>query len=540
MATRELSIDLEESLAQRFRARAYYQGAALTALVGDLIAQWLGDWGTRYLAYTIQAGEDLRHIAEFVYGDPELYWTIAYYNDIEFPVLVKDCQNIAIPEPEACPANLTPSTNIPLDARKANVSVELDDELVRRFRARASFEGSTSTAWLYELIAKWVGNWPTRTAEYTVQPGDDLTTIAFRYYLQADKVLTIAHFNGISVPAALKAGQHLRIPEPRGSGVLPKGESPYIYGVHDQGGESLMVEQGRKGWVLITEAVGSNPHDQSSRDYSAWENDDFGVIVRLNHGYHDPDLNNYPGTIPEHDANSQSYQEFAVRCANFVQHSSGCHIWIIGNEMNHPNEWPGGAQGSAITPQLYADCFRRCYSEIHLRPGRQGDQVVLGAVAPWNASARYPGNLRGDWVRYLYDVLLLAGNRCDGIALHTYTHGPESTRIAAHTPMWPPFEDREYEFRAYQQFMDTIPTNLRHLPVYITETNQNDPWSRTHTSWVEAAYAEINAWNQVSTHQRIRCLLLYRWLPYDQWSFAGIREVTDEFRAALVKGYRWW
>ncbi len=540
MAKRTLSIDLEETLARRFRARMAYQGTNINALLADLIARWLGDWGTAYLSYTVEPGQDLRLIAELVYGEAELYWTLAYYNDVPFPVLVQPGQCIAIPEPHSSPAGLVPSTAIPWDVRKTTLAAELDDTLVKRFKARASFEGSTATAWLYELIAQWTGSWPQNTAVYVVQAGDDLTDIAFRYYGQASKLWAIAHFNGIGDVSALRAGQRLLIPEPRGSGILPRGESPYIFGIHDQGGEYLMADQGKKGWVLVTEAVGRNPFDQSGKDYSELEEDGFGVIVRLNHGYHDADLYNYPGTIPEHDLDSQSYQEFAVRCANFVQNSRGCHIWVIGNETNHPNEWPGGPQGAPITPRMYADCFRRCYTEIHLRPGRRSDQVVLGAVAPWNASVSYPGNVRGDWIRYFYDLLLLVGSRCDGIALHTYTHGPESARITANTPMWAPFEDRNYEFRAYQEFMAAIPASLRHLPVYITETDQNDPWSRHHSGWVQAAYAEINAWNQDPLHQRIRCLLLYRWLPYDQWSFAGLREVTDDFRAALAKDYRWW
>ena len=34
---------------------------------------------------------------------------------------------------------------------------------------------------------------------------------------------------------------------------------PYIFGLHDPGGEHLMLEAGRPGWVLVTEAIGANP-----------------------------------------------------------------------------------------------------------------------------------------------------------------------------------------------------------------------------------------------------------------------------------------
>jgi len=81
---------------------------------------------------------------------------------------------------------------------------------------------------------------------------------------------------------------------------------------------------------------------------------------------------------------------------------------------------------------------------------------------------------------------------------------------------------------------------MRGLPVYITETDQNDPWAHSNTGWVQAAYAEIDGWNQDPTHQKIRCLILYRWSRDDQWSFQDITEVRDDFRAALDHDYRWW
>jgi hypothetical protein len=161
-------------------------------------------------------------------------------------------------------------------------------------------------------------------------------------------------------------------------------------------------------------------------------------------------------------------------------------------------------------------------------------------VAPWNAQTAYPGNERGDWIKYLGDVLTLLANKCDGIAIHTYTHGPAPSKITSRDRMDPPFEDRYYEFRTYQQFMAAIPPSMSSLPVYITETDQNDPWARSNTGWVQAAYAEVDKWNQDSTHQRVRCLLLYRWLPDDQWSFKTIQEVKDDLRAALNHDYRWW
>ncbi|RME60717.1 MAG: hypothetical protein D6790_08830, partial [Caldilineae bacterium] len=113
-------------------------------------------------------------------------------------------------------------------------------------------------------------------------------------------------------------------------------ESPYIFGIHEPGGEGHMAAAGRKGWIVFTEGVGSDPNEfratgDYNGDYTRWSEAGFGVMVRLNNAYK-PN-----GTIPHR----QHYEDFARRCANFVRASRGCHIWIIGNEMNFWVERPG-------------------------------------------------------------------------------------------------------------------------------------------------------------------------------------------------------
>jgi len=531
---------LEVALSRRFKARLAYTGVSMTQTLTDLITQWVGTWGSNPQPYQLQENEDLRTVAERSYGDPELYLAIAYFNDIPYPETITPGQNIQIPEAGTAPAGLHPTVVRPPGLPVLTSSVDIDGQLQRRFKARAVFEDTTLTGWLYDLIVQWVGKWPSKTVSCSVSEGDTLQRIAFRFYNDASKGWAIAHYNGLASLTSIRIGQQLVIPEPLTSGQLPSGESPYIFGIHDPGGESLMAEKGKKGWVLVTEAIGRNPSDFNSRSYADLESAGYGVIVRLNHDYANPGSGNFPGTIPKQDSNSQSYQEFAVRCGNFVEHSSGCHIWIIGNEMNHPSEWPGGENGQMITPAMYVDCFLRCRAEIHKRPNHGYDQVITGAIAPWPDRARYAGNERGDWVKYLKDVLTLARDKCDGIALHTYTHGPQAAKITSASTMDAPFTDRYFEFRAYRDFLDAVPASMRILPVYITETDQNDPWAHTNTGWIQAAYAEIDKWNQDATHSKIRCLLLYRWLAHDQWSFASIQEVKDDFRAALSHDYRWW
>ena len=410
----------------------------------------------------------------------------------------------------------------------------------------------------------------------------------------------------------------------------PLFDSPTIYGLHDPGGEQILLDAGRSGWILFTEEIGQDPADESGRDYRAYSSQNLGVIVRLNHGY-------FPrGTIPTSDR----YAEFAQRCANFVANSLGAKIWIIGNEMNYDIERPrysaqpaldaeteasvkditygeltregwnaflqmiSGGMGDAelgrpvppvtppvarppqaspvppdpddpfyqslptrfsalrteaeadadnetaqlatpsyvevITPQKYADCFRRCREAILSVPGHASDQVLVGAVAPWNNQTSYPGNERGDWVAYLTDTLELLGpDGLDGVALHTYTHQADRNLIYDERKMDPPFTDRHYEFRAYRDFMAGIPEAMRHLPVYITETNQDVTWLNQNIGWVQAAYGEINYWNEQPGNQQIRALILYRWPRIDMWYIEGKEGVIEDFRQSLPPDYTW-
>ncbi|MCL7452806.1 MAG: discoidin domain-containing protein [Anaerolineae bacterium] len=316
---------------------------------------------------------------------------------------------------------------------------------------------------------------------------------------------------------------------------MPDPYPSFIFGMHDRGGEHLMLEKGRPGWVLVTEAVGADPGNHAGSNYTDLTNQGLGVIVRLNHGYGNA------GTIP----NSAQYEDFGRRCGNFVQASPGCRIWIIGNEMNSATERPGGPNGQVITPQRYASCFLKCRNEIRRRPGHAEDQVLVGAVAPWNVETRYPGNLQGDWIKYFMDTLSLLGQEVDGIALHTYTHGQNPTLIYSNVTMEAPYEDRYYHFRGYRNFMEAIPPALRDRPVYITATDQYGAWRDENTGWARVAYREINEWNRDPTNQPIQALILYRWITGNAhdpqevgWAIQDKPGVQHDFRAAMNNDYR--
>ena len=303
--------------------------------------------------------------------------------------------------------------------------------------------------------------------------------------------------------------------------------SQYLFGLHDAGGEQLMLDAGRPGWIVITEELGADPNNHGGRDYRQWSDRGIGVIARLNHGY------GAAGTLP-----GMGLQEiFSQRVANWVNASLGCSRWIVGNEPNHPNEWPGG---QPITPERYASFYTFCRDAILDIPGHETDQVLVAAVAPWGAKCCYPGNDNGDWIKYFQDMIRYIG-MLDGFALHAYTHGAHPSLIASESKMSAPgFQHRALHFSVYREFLEAIPANLRQLPVYITESNQGDhAWHDLNTGLVKAAYAEINAHNQQPNGlSTVQALILYRWNDHDQWQIGNKPGVIEDFRQAMRNEYR--
>lgn len=286
----------------------------------------------------------------------------------------------------------------------------------------------------------------------------------------------------------------------------------YLYGLHEPGGEAYL----RAGsWIVFTHELGSDPTNHVGFDYTAWST--YNLIARLNHGY-------FPnGTIPS----PIKHADFAQRCANWVAASIGCHRWIVGNETNHSQERP---LGQVIAAASYVDCFNQVQVAIHNLYGHELDEVVPAAIAPWNIES-------GDWLAYAAEVWRDCTGM-GGIALHAYTHGSAPALVVSEQVMDAPYQDRRYHFRAYRDLIERIPFHLRGLPIYITETNQTDPWlDAPDSEWVQAAYAEIDTWNKSTITQKIHCLCLYRWPKYDQWFLEGKSNVIDDFVAAQAHGY---
>ncbi len=307
----------------------------------------------------------------------------------------------------------------------------------------------------------------------------------------------------------------------------PYGESPYLFGLHDPGGENHMADKGHKGWILFTEAIGHNAADPTGRDYRPWADQGYGVIVRLNNDY------GSGGGIPY----QKHYDAFAQRAANFVGASPGAHLWIIANEMNWQVEWPAyeGFE-EPTTPTLYAQCYLKVRAKIKSLGGHATDQVMPGPSGTYGLFQNSQ-----DWVSYYVEVLNRIGQgNVDAVVIHTYTHGSNPGFVSDESKFLDPrVSNLHWNFRAYRDYLAAIPAWSRTLPVYITETDQNDPWADVNSGWVQAVYREINDWNLAAGTQKIRAVCLYRWQNKDPWVIEGKWGVINDFRDACGNDYRW-
>jgi hypothetical protein len=284
-----------------------------------------------------------------------------------------------------------------------------------------------------------------------------------------------------------------------------------LAGLHDA--ESVVIAPPGT-WLLDTIALSENPQPIV---YPATLN----IITRINWGY------GSSGTLPL----SSVYEAFAQQVAAYVNASSGCARWIIGNETNLSREWP---DGQPIYPWNYAACYKLCRQAIHALPSHAQDEVLVAGSGPWNAELKYNSNKNGDWIIYFSDVIDLCGKACDGYAIHAYTHGYDVSLVTSTARMNSPFQDRYYEFYTYRDYCEAIHPNLRHLPVYITEANGNGPWQAV--GLMPAMLQEIDSWNH-SKVPKIHCVTFYRYPHYDDFYIEGRGDVIAEYNSAVALGY---
>jgi len=338
-------------------------------------------------------------------------------------------------------------------------------------------------------------------------------------------------------------------------------EARGIYGIHDHAPRPteylnlIKSRSGGGGWVTATVEVGSSPYDQGGADFSSIAAEGHSVICRINNGYA------FNGTIPV----KAKYDDFATRCANFVKNSKGCNIWVIGNETNLAIEWPvEGGRLKYVSPQDYAECFRKAYNAI--KAVRPNDRVVTQALAPWGGPYG-SGELGGyqhdanplNWVQYMRQMLVAikTSGQLDGIALHINSRGYSQSDIHSTAKMSAGGQSLYSSFYVYKDWIDYgIPNDLYHLPLYATECNGMFYWKGGHPEnpakhyepgWMQEIYAEIDRYNQqavASGKPVFRCVSMYRWCSHcDGWNIDGTNpykaQIMSDLGEALDRKYTW-
>ena len=338
-------------------------------------------------------------------------------------------------------------------------------------------------------------------------------------------------------------------------------ESPYLYGIHDHDPApteylNRITSAGRTGWITATVAVGHNPADTGGVNFTSFSGAGHTVVCRINNGYCGD------GTIPAAD----QYANFAQRCANFVQNSPGCEIWVIGNETNLASEWPPvNGRLKYVSPQDYANCFRQCYNAI--KAVRPTHKVVSQALAPWGGpygtgnACGYPHDAMPlNWVQYLNQMLtaIAASGGIDGIALHINSRGYAYGDIHSTAKVNAGGQMLYWSFYVYKDWVNLgIPSSLYHLPLYATECNgmyywkgghPEDPSKHYEPGWMQEIFAEINRYNQTAatTGKPIyRSISMYRWCAWcDGWNIDGgdnpyKAQILSDHDVALAVGYTW-
>ena len=333
-------------------------------------------------------------------------------------------------------------------------------------------------------------------------------------------------------------------------------ESPFLYGIHDHDPDPtpylshITNATGKGAWITATVAVGSNTNDVSGANFSSLAAGGHTVICRINYGYY-PD-----GTIPV----PSKYDSFAIRCKNFVANSTGCNTWLIGNELNLSAEWPfDGARFNYVSPQDYANCFRKAYNAI--KAVRPGDKVLPQATAPWGGpygagsqnvgGINYPSDGQPlTWVQFENQTLSAITNTggVDGIALHVGSRGYHYSDI--HSTNKFGGLNLYSSFYVYKDWVDFgIPAGLYSLPLYVTECNGlyywkgggppgEDPTQHYEPGWMQEIYAEIDRYNQIAatTGKPIfRCLNMYRWCAFcDGWNIDADASHPNPYRAQIL------
>ena len=285
-------------------------------------------------------------------------------------------------------------------------------------------------------------------------------------------------------------------------------DATHIYGIHSWAVGASNLLNGRTGWCVEVVNTDPWPHDPSPEQIASIAAEGFTPIVRINKFFGQ--------TVP---SDPSEYDAFAAACAGKVaMYGGACRRWIIGNEMNA--DFEGGIPAAA-----YATVYRRCRAAIHA--AQPGAEVLVGAVAPWNATlggaGPYPPNQ--PWLNYMYALVHDLEDEADGFAIHAYggRDGDDDPR-----------DDDGWGFGVFRDWMNIIDSeaHARHKPVYLTEMNHAAdgqgpiPGYPAHPypdGYIQRLYEAVDEWNRRRTHD----ILCAAWFSHANPGFPGYNISTN-------------
>src|SRR4029077_18861736 len=127
--------------------------------------------------------------------------------------------------------------------------------------------------------------------------------------------------------------------------------------------------------------------------------------------------------------------------------------------------------------------------------------------------------------------------------LHVATHGYDANFITSDAKGTNPFQNRHWQFRAYRDLLAAVLPAMRTLPVFVPAAAPLESgWTNANRGWIQAACAEINAWNSNPGNQPVQALCFHRWqaLPTNPpgMGISDKPQVVNDLRAAMQNDFR--
>jgi hypothetical protein len=293
-------------------------------------------------------------------------------------------------------------------------------------------------------------------------------------------------------------------------------DSMYIYGIHSWGDGASGLMNGKGGWSVEVVNTDYFPWDFTLEQAQRLKNEGFTLILRINKYFGQT----VPSSSSQFDSFAQAVSDKAWMFRNYTTR------FIIGNEMNADFE-------GNIPVTSYETVFLKCRTKIKERLPQA--EVIVGAVAPWNASQTgigpYPSNRQ--WLNYFYQLVNDLGDNCDGYAIHAYGgRGGDAD----------PRDDNEMGFGVFHKWLEIIVQNpyAASKPVYLTEMNHaadgesapGFPLYSYPAGYISKLFEAVNTYNE-SHFFRVKAAC---WFSHANGGFPGYNISTN---SQMADDFRW-